>query len=82
MTSGKARIIVRGRYAPVVGTICMDLCMADVTDVPGVEEYDEVVLLGEQGGLRITAEEIAANSNTNAYEVLCRFGQRLPRHYI
>ena len=79
--SGKARVLVRGQYAPVVGTICMDLCMADVTDVPGVEEYDEVVLLGEQGGLTITAEEIAKNSATCAYEVICRFGQRLPRKY-
>ena len=80
--SGKARIIVRGHYAPIVGTICMDLCMADVTDVPDVCEYDEVVLLGEQGGKRITAEEIAKNSDTNAYEAVSRFGLRLPKKYI
>ena len=82
MTSGKARAIVRGQYVPIAGTICMDICMLDVTDVPDVCEYDEVVLLGEQEGLSITAEEIAANSSTNVYEVTCRFGQRLPRKYI
>ena len=80
--TGKARALVRGRYAPIVGTICMDLCMADVTDIPGVTEYDEVVLLGEQGENAITAEEIAVSSDTNSYEVVCRFGQRLPRIYV
>jgi alanine racemase len=81
-TFGKARILVRGHYAPIVGTICMDLCMADVTDVPGVQEYDEVTLIGEQDGKRISAEEIAENSGTIAYEVLCRFGLRIPRKYV
>jgi alanine racemase len=81
-TFGKSRIIVRGHYAPIVGTICMDLCMADVTDVPGVKEYDEVILIGEQNGKRISAEEIAKNSDTIAYEVVCRFGLRMPRKYV
>jgi len=81
-TRGNARVLVRGRYAPIVGTICMDQCMADVTDVPGVREYDEAVLLGEQDGARITADEIAADSDTISYEVVCRFGQRLPRKYL
>lgn len=79
--SGKGRILVRGQYAPIVGTICMDMCMADVTDIPGVSEYDEVVLMGEQGGKAISAEEIAENSGTIAYETVCHFGQRLPRRY-
>ena len=82
VAGGQARILVRGLYAPIVGTICMDLCMADVTDIPGVTEYDEAVLLGEQGGNLITAEEIAEASGTIPYEVLCRFGQRLHRKYL
>jgi len=81
-TKGNARVIVRGRIVPIIGTVCMDQCMADVTDVPGVSEYDEVVLLGEQDGARITAEEIAIDSDTISYEVVCRFGQRLPKKYI
>ena len=82
MTTGKARVIIKGQYAPIVGTICMDQCMVDVTDVKGVIEYDEVVLLGEQDGLTISAEEIAANSATIVYEVVSRFGQHLPRKYV
>lgn len=75
------RVLVRGHYAPVVGSVCMDQCMVDVTDVPGVCEYDEVVIMGEQGGNIITADEIAEAANTISYEVLTRFGQRLPRIY-
>jgi alanine racemase len=75
------RVLVRGHYVPVVGSICMDQCMIDVTDVAGVREYDEVVVLGEQGGLSVTAEDIAEKAGTIPYEVLCRFGQRLPRIY-
>jgi alanine racemase len=79
--TGKGRILVNGVYAPIVGTICMDQCMADVTDVPGVREYDEVVLMGEQGNLSITAEEIAEKAGTINYEVVTRFGERLPKAY-
>jgi alanine racemase len=79
--SDKGRVIVRGRYAPIVGTICMDQFMIDVTDVPGVTEYDEITIMGEQDGLEITAEEIGALSGTISYEVTCRFGQRLPKVY-
>ena len=81
-TKGRARIIVRGHIAPIVGTICMDQCMADVTDVPGVTEYDEVVFLGEQDGARITAEEIAADSDTISYEIIDHFGLRLPKKFF
>ncbi|MDR0874684.1 MAG: alanine racemase [Clostridiales Family XIII bacterium] len=78
---GKGRVIVRGRYAPIVGTICMDQFMIDVTDVPGVTEYDEITVLGEQDGLAITAGEIAELAGTISYEIVCRFGQRLPKIY-
>lgn len=79
ITSGKERVIVNGVYAPVVGNICMDQCIIDVTDVPDVKVYDEVVLLGTQGDCEISAEEIAINSGTINYEVVTRFGQRLPK---
>ncbi|MCL1895178.1 MAG: alanine racemase [Clostridiales bacterium] len=82
LMSGKGRVLVRGQYAPIVGTINMDQCMADVTDIPGVSEYDEAVIMGEQAGHRIAAEEIADKSDTCVYEVVCRFGQRLPKKYI
>jgi alanine racemase len=81
--SGSGRVIIRGRYAPIVGSICMDQCMVDVTDIPGVCEYDEAVILGAAGDLRITADELAGKCGTISYEILCRFGQqRLTRVYL
>ncbi|MDR1953065.1 MAG: alanine racemase [Clostridiales Family XIII bacterium] len=80
--TGKGRVLVGGTYAPIVGTICMDQCMADVTDIAGVKEYDEVVLMGTQGDKTITADEIAEQVGTINYEVATRFGQRLPKVYL
>ncbi|MDR2163077.1 MAG: alanine racemase [Clostridiales Family XIII bacterium] len=79
--SGKGRVIVNGVYAPLVGTISMDQAMVDLTDVPGVKEYDEVIIMGSDGELIITADEIAELSGTISYEVTTRFGQRLPKVY-
>mgnify|MGYP000945820532 CR=1 FL=1 len=80
--SGKGRVIVNGVYAPVAGNICMDQCMVDVTDVPDVKLGDEVVLMGSQGDLTILADEIGEKTGTINYEVVCAFGQRLPKIYI
>ncbi|MGI6732334.1 MAG: alanine racemase [Anaerovoracaceae bacterium] len=80
--SGKGRVIVNGVYAPVVGNICMDQCLVDVTDVPNVKLGDEVVLMGSQGDLTITADEIAEKVGTIGYEVICSFGIRLPKVYV
>ncbi len=80
--SGKGRVIVGGVYAPVVGNICMDQCMVDVTDVPGVNLGDEVVIMGSQGSLTILADEIGEKTGTINYEVVCAFGQRLPKIYV
>jgi alanine racemase len=80
--SGKASVLVGARPCPVVGTICMDLCMADVTDVPSlVESGDEVVLLGRQGEARIEASDLADWAGTIPYEILCGFSERVPRGY-
>jgi len=79
--SGKGRIIVNGVYAPLVGTISMDQTMVDLTDVPDVKEYDEVILMGSDGDLSVTADDIAELTGTISYEVTCRFGQRLPKVY-
>jgi alanine racemase len=79
--SNKAEVLVRGVRAPVVGRVCMDMCMIDVTDVPGVHEGDDVLLIGSQGNERITADEIAAKTGTIAYEVLCGISSRVPRIY-
>jgi alanine racemase len=80
--SGKGRVIVNGVYAPVAGNICMDQCMVDVTDVPDVKLGDEVVLMGSQGALTILADEIGEKTGTINYEIVCAFGQRLPKVYV
>jgi len=79
--SNRGEAIVRGIRAPVVGRVCMDMCMLDVTDVADAREGDDVVLIGCQGGERITADDIAARTGTIAYEVLCGISDRVPRIY-
>jgi alanine racemase len=79
--SNNADVLVRGRRAPVVGRVSMDLVTIDVTDIEGVAAGDEVVLIGVQGDEIITAEELAAKAQTISYEVLCRIGARVPRVY-
>ncbi len=79
--SNRGEALVRGVRVPVIGRVCMDMCMLDVTDVPGVIEQDEVVLIGEQDGQLITADGIAERLGTIAYEVLCGIGSRVPRIY-
>jgi alanine racemase len=80
--SNRARVIVREMYARVVGRISMDLTLIDVTDVPGVSVGDEVVLLGEKDGLRVTADELARLAHTISYEIICGISQRVPRRVV
>lgn len=80
--SNVGAVVVRGRRAPVVGRVCMDLTMADVTDVPGVSEGDDVAVIGTQGDTSISAEDAAAAAGTIAYELLCGIGPRVPRRYL
>jgi alanine racemase len=79
--SNRGEVLVRGKRAPVVGKVCMDFIMADVTDIPKVSLGDEVVLIGSQGKEIITAEEIADRINSIPYEVFCSVGKRVPRIY-
>jgi alanine racemase len=77
--SNCGEVLVRGKRAPVVGRISMDLVTIDVTDVDGVVVGDEVVLLGRQGDDEITAEELGGKLGTISYEVFCAVGARVPR---
>jgi alanine racemase len=81
LLSNRGEVLIRGRRAPVVGTVCMDYIMVDVSHIASVAPDDEVVLLGKQGRGKITAEEIAAKLGTISYEVLCSVGKRVPRVY-
>lgn len=77
--SSAGHVLVRGRRAPVLGRICMNLTMIDVTDVPDVQVEDEVVLLGRQGEKEITAEQLAALVGTIPYEIVARIAPHMPR---
>jgi alanine racemase len=80
--SNQGEVLIRGRRAPVVGRVCMDYIMADVTDIPKVSLRDEAVLMGRQGRAQITPEEIAEKVDSISYEMLCLVGKRVPRVYI
>lgn len=80
--SNRGHAIIRGSYATVIGRISMDLTLIDVTAVPGVQLDDEVVLLGYDGKLSVSAEEIARTAGTLSYEVTCGIGSRVPRVYV
>lgn len=80
--SNKGKVIINGHFANIVGRVCMDQCMVDVTDIPNVKVSDEVILLGEQGDLKYNADDMAKDLGTINYEVLCMIKQRIPRVYI
>ena len=79
LLSNRGHVLVRGRDAPIAGRISMDQTILDVTDIAGAAIGDEVVLIGEQGGEKITAADLADATGTIPYEVLCAIGARVPR---
>ena len=80
--SNRGSLLVRGRRVPIVGRVCMDMCMADVTDVPDAAEGDEVVIVGRQEEASISAGELADLCGTISYEILCGISARVPRLYF
>jgi alanine racemase len=80
--SNRGEVLVRGHRARIVGRVSMDLTMIDVSDVPGVELGDEVVLWGRQAGAEIRVDEVAAWAGTISYELLTTVGRRIPRLYV
>lgn len=84
--SNKARVLIAGQSAPICGRVCMDQFMVDVTDIVtsgiSVSVGDEVVLMGRQGDLEISAEELAGLCDTINYEVICSPGKRVPKRYV
>jgi alanine racemase len=80
LSAAGGQVLIRGRRHPIVGVVTMDQLMVDCGDEP-VEVGDEVVLIGEQGGETVTAEEWAARLDTVGYEIVCGIGPRVPRRY-
>ena len=79
--SGKFYVLIRGKRAPILGRVCMDQMMVDVTDIPGVSLNDKVVLVGRSGEEQITVEQIAAAADRFNYEFICGISRRVPRVY-
>lgn len=79
--SGKGYVLICGKPAPILGRICMDQFMVDVSDIPEAEEGGRVVLLGSDGEARISAEQLGELSGRFNYELVCDFGKRIPRIY-
>ena len=79
--SGKFHVLIRGKKAPILGRVCMDQMMVDVTDIPDVQLGDPVVLVGRSGTEEITVEAIAAAAGSFNYEFVCGISRRVPRIY-
>ncbi len=82
LLSNKGRVIINGKYAPIVGRICMDQFMVDVTDIDNINVGDEVILIGTQGDKTVGADEIANLTGTINYEVVCNISKRVPRDVV
>lgn len=83
LLSNKGEVLLRGERAPIIGRICMDLCMIDVTHIEGVQIGDEVVLWGKQGSKMISVEEVAQKTGSIVYEVICMVDkERVPKIFI
>ena len=80
--SGAFYVLIRGRRAPILGKVCMDQMMVDVTNIPGVTEGDRVTLVGTDGEETITMEQIAAAADSFNYEFVCGISRRVPRIYL
>ena len=79
--SGKFYVLIRGKKAPILGRVCMDQLMVDVTDIPEVQLEDRVTLVGRDGDASISVEEIAAAADSFKYEFICGISRRVPRVY-
>ena len=80
--SGKFYVLIHGQRAPILGRVCMDQMMVDVTDIPGVQAGDTVTLIGTDGDETISMEEIAAAAGSFNYEFACGISRRVPRVYL
>lgn len=80
--SNKGYVLIHGKKAPILGRVCMDQFMVDVSDITEAKELDEVTLVGESEGARLTVEEVGGISGRFNYEFVCDLGKRIPRVYI
>ncbi len=81
LSSGKGYVLCHGKKAPILGRVCMDMTMIDITDIPEAVVGDDAVIFGESEGVYLSAEEVAACAQTISYEILCSVSKRVPRLY-
>lgn len=82
LLSGKADVLVRGKRCPIIGRVCMDQLVLDVSNAGDVKEGEIVTLIGKDGNEEITADELASLYGTIGYEVVCGISKRVPRIYV
>jgi len=82
LLNSKAKVIIKDKFAPVVGRICMDQCMIDITDIKDVQVGDEVILMGQSENCKFNADDMAEILGTINYEIICMISKRVPRVYI
>ena len=80
--SGKGQVLIGGRRLPILGRVCMDQVVVDVTETPETATGDEAVIFGRQGGVDLPAREVAGQIGTISYELFCIAGQLNPRRYV
>lgn len=82
LISNKGSVLIKGKKAPIIGRVCMDQFMVDITDIPDVKTGDVATVFGSDGELTITADEVAQQAQTIGYEIICNINRRVPRIYI
>ena len=82
LLSSKGRVLIHGKSAPILGRVCMDQFMVDVSEIPEAKQNDDVTLMGRDGYECISTEEISGYAGTINYEIVCEVGKRIPRVYI
>ncbi len=82
LLSNRGEVLLKGRRAPIRGRVCMNLTMVDVSHIPGVAEGDKVTLLGEDGGARLSADDLAAWAQTISYDIYCTLGNANSHHFV
>jgi alanine racemase len=82
LLSNRGFVLIHGKKAPIIGRICMDQTMVDVTHIPNVKMGDKVVILGKSGDIEYNANDMAKDLNTIGYEVLCSISKRVQRFYL
>jgi alanine racemase len=80
--SNNGRVIINGKFAPVAGRVSMDWVTVDVTDIENVQRDNEVILIGQNGESKVTAEELAINTGSISYEITCGIHRRVPRYFL